>query len=100
VAKSLSVATHFKTNKILNFYKLNGRELPSEFDKRYYSPIRNYYCDKNGRLVRPQVSFTARKYKDDMLVRDLENIRKAKRPHFEREEVCDEMYFNQERKKV
>jgi hypothetical protein len=100
VAKSFSVATHFKTNKIQHFYKINGRELPAELEKRLYSPTRNFYVNKDGRLIRPQVSFTARRYKDDLLVRDLEEIQKAKRPYFDRDEVCDEMFFKQERRNI
>jgi len=53
VAKSLSVASHFKPGKIQHFYKINGRELPSELEKRLYSPNRNFYVNKDGRLVRP-----------------------------------------------
>lgn len=64
VAKSFSVATPFKPNKILNFYRVNGRELPCQLDQRHYSPNRNFYKDQEGRLVKPEVSFTARRYKD------------------------------------
>jgi hypothetical protein len=52
VAKSFSVASHYKPNKILNFYRINGRELPSNFDERYNSPNKNFYKDRDGRLIR------------------------------------------------
>lgn len=71
VAKSLSVATHFKPNKILNFYRINGRELPCQLDQRNLSPNKNFYKDNVGKLIKPQMSFTARRYKDDLVARDL-----------------------------
>ena len=72
VAKSFSVATHFKKNKILHFYKTNGRELPSNFDQRFASPNNNFYKDSEGRLVKKDVSFTAKRYKDELVARDLD----------------------------
>lgn len=35
------------------------------------------------------MSFTAKRYKDELLIRDLDDIKKAKRPYFTRDEVCD-----------
>lgn len=64
VAKSFSVATPFKTNKILHFYKTNGRELPCTFDQRFASPNKNFYKDGEGRMVKKDMSFTAKRYKD------------------------------------
>jgi hypothetical protein len=82
VAKSFSVANPYKTDKILNFYKINGRELPSQYDQRHLSPNKNFYKDKNGKLVKEEMSFTARKYRDELLFRDLEDIKKSKKPYF------------------
>ena len=45
--------------------------MPSEYDKRHFSPNKNFYVDKNGRLEKPEVSFTAKRYKDELLIRDL-----------------------------
>ena len=73
--------------------------MPSEYDKRHFSPNKNFYVDKNGRLEKPEVSFTAKRYKDELLIRDLQDIKKAKRPYFSRDQVCDEMYFKQEKRK-
>lgn len=86
---SLSVATHFKPNKILNFYKINGRELPCQLDQRFFSPNKNFYKDKEGKLIRPEVSFTARRYKDELMNRDLDDLKARKTSLFERDEVCD-----------
>lgn len=71
VGKSFSVANPYKTAKILHFYKVNGRELPSQFDSRFLTPNKHFYKDKNGKLIKEQMSFTARKYKDELLIRDL-----------------------------
>ena len=45
--------------------------MPSETDKRHLSPNKAYFQDKDGRLVKQEMSFTARRYRDDLLVRDL-----------------------------
>lgn len=95
VAKSFSVANPYKTDKILNFYRINGRELPSQFDQRFLSSNKNFYKDKDGKLVKQEMSFTARKYKDQLMLRDLEEIKKSKKPYFDRDEICDERYFKQ-----
>jgi hypothetical protein len=79
------VANPYKTGKILNFYKINGRELPSQYDQRHLSPNKNFYNDRNGRLIKEEMSFTARKYRDELLFRDLDEIKKSKKPYFERD---------------
>ncbi len=89
MAKSFSVATHFKNNKILHFYKTNGRELPSHFDHRFASPNKNFYKDSEGRLIRKDMSFTAKRYNDELIARDLDEIKKSKRPYFNRDEICE-----------
>jgi hypothetical protein len=98
VARSFSVANPYKTGKILNFYKINGREQPSQLDERFLSPNKNFYKDRDGRLVKQEMSFTARKYRDQLLVRDLDEIKKSKKPYFNRDEICDERYFKQEKR--
>jgi hypothetical protein len=44
------------------------------------------------------MSFTARKYRDELLFRDLDEIKKSKKPYFHRDEICDERYFKQEKR--
>lgn len=79
----------------MHFYKINGRQLPSQFDQRYLSPNNNFYKDKEGHLIPPKIDFSSRKYKDQLLNRDLEEIKKSKRPYFNRDEICDFRYFKQ-----
>lgn len=66
----------------MNFYKINGRELPSQYDQRFLSPNKNFYQDKDGRLIKEEMSFTARKYRDQLLIRDLDEIKTSKKPYF------------------
>ncbi len=45
VRKSFSETSNFKPNKIDDFYKFTGRELPHQLDQRKLSPNCNYYKD-------------------------------------------------------
>ncbi len=35
------------------------------------------------------MSFTSRRYKDELIARDMQELRQAKDPYFCRDEVCD-----------
>lgn len=52
IRKSLTQTSNFKPNKIDAFFKATGRNLPHQLDQRNLSPNRNFYKDKDGKLIR------------------------------------------------
>ena len=44
------------------------------------------------------MSFTARRYKDELVNRDMDELKAVKTSLFGRDEVCDEVYFKQQRR--
>ncbi len=95
IKKSFSETSNFKPNKIDNFYKFAGRELPHQLDQRKLSPNCNYYKDSSGKIIKEDVDYAVRKMYDDLVRKQKEDHYRKKNPEFTRDEICDQRYFNE-----
>lgn len=52
---------------------------------RYDNSLTNFRKDTNGKLIQPNLDFTVRKMKEDLLSQRKEAIKKSKKPEFMRD---------------
>ena len=85
VGDGLKIASNYKgsnlrQDKISPFYINSGREIPCMPDMRQMNEQTNFYQGKDGKMIKPNIDYTVRKMREDLLTKRKEQINGSKCP--------------------
>lgn len=89
VGSGLKIASNYKgsnlrQDKISSFFTQSGREMPCTPDMRQMNEQTNFYKGKDGKIIKPNIDYTIKKMREDLLNKRKEQISQSKRPDFSR----------------